>query len=310
MPTVLIVIIGILAALLLAEVVARAVFGMGDPPLWMDDPETEYRAHPSKSYRRYGNRISYNSCSMRNPDFPHRKSDPNEVRIMVVGDSIVDGGATLDQDALATSLLEKRLAQSLQRPVIVGNIASRGWAPPHYCAYVRKFGLFDADLVVILINSGDYDQVPAFRRRRAKRKPLFALQDLWREGVRKYHIASDNRRFKPDEATHKKNIEICLEALMEVIEIARAKGADVLMAQHLWRSEVTGEREIGHHEILRVAREMGIEPVQLGDGFAQTISEGSELYLKDGRHPNELGHERIADILYDPIHEAITSPSG
>ena len=107
--------------LALAEMIARFGLGLGNPPLWQADSEIEYLAQPSKNYKRFGNRISYNSHSMRSDEFPKQKSDPNEFRLLVIGDSIVNGGVKVDQDALATSILQRNLQDIFKRPVVVGN---------------------------------------------------------------------------------------------------------------------------------------------------------------------------------------------
>ena len=54
----LIVVTSLFALVGLLEVYARVVLGLGDPPLWMADPEIEYLPQPAKRYRRFGNRIS------------------------------------------------------------------------------------------------------------------------------------------------------------------------------------------------------------------------------------------------------------
>ena len=137
----------------LLEAYARVVLGLGDPPLWMADPEIEYLPQPAKSYLRFGKRISYNAYSMRSRDFPRTKVNPDELRVLVVGDSVINGGAQTDQQALATTLLENKLAESLDRPVLVANIAAGSWGPPNILAYLRRFGLFDADVVVIVLTA-------------------------------------------------------------------------------------------------------------------------------------------------------------
>src|SRR5712675_1333967 len=93
------------------ELVARYVVGLGDPPLYQLDPEVEYLLVPSRSYRRLGNRFEVNSHSMRSPEFPGAKTSKDELRVLVVGDSIVNGGARLDQADLATERLRATLAQ-------------------------------------------------------------------------------------------------------------------------------------------------------------------------------------------------------
>ncbi|MCH8164891.1 MAG: SGNH/GDSL hydrolase family protein [Planctomycetes bacterium] len=293
------------ALLALAEVYARFVIGLGDPPLWIEDREIEYLPQPSKSYRRFGNRISYNAYSMRSRDFPRSKSDPAEVRVLVVGDSIVQGGSNTDQDALATTLLEKRLSDALGRPVVVGNISAASWGPPNFLAYLKRFGLLEADVVAIVVNSEDYADAPTFDpldARRPQHKPRLALQDLYERYIAKRIVRSiqASRVISPLE------LKECLDALREVIRMARASGASVVLAQYLKRSELESKPEIGYHEIARVAKELGIEPVQLGEAFARALEAGSDPY-RDGNHPNDRGQQIIAEWLFDPIQNAFSA---
>lgn len=289
----------------LLEVYARVVLGLGNPPLWMADPEIEYLPQPAKSYLRFGNRISYNAYSMRSRDFPRNKVNPAELRVLVVGDSIINGGAHTDQQALATTLLEHKLAESLDRPVMVANIAAGSWGPPNILAYLRRFGLFDADVVVIVLNSPDYADAPTFQPlgpRRPQRKPVLALQELHGKYVPRYFKKNRGLRRKRQPPTPEA-IDTCLSALRELIRMTRQAGASVLLAQYLKRSEVATMPEIGHRKIAQVAQEAGIEPIQLGPEFSKALRDGPDPYLAD-IHPNEHGQRIIAEVLFDPIREA------
>src|SRR3982751_6129423 len=70
-------------ALVGGELVARFYFGLGDPPLMIADPQVEYLYKPSQTVHRFGHVIHYNQYSMRSPDFPVHKTDPNEFRVLV-----------------------------------------------------------------------------------------------------------------------------------------------------------------------------------------------------------------------------------
>ena len=303
----LIVVTSLLAIAVLAEAYARFVLGLGDPPLWQPDPEIEYLPQPSKSYLRFGNRISYNAYSMRSRDFPRNKVNPAELRVLVVGDSIINGGAHTDQQALATTLLEHKLAESLDRPVVVANIAVASWGPPNVLAYLRRFGLFDADVVVIVLNSADYADAPTFEPlgpKRPQRKPVLALQEFRDKYVPRYFKKNLGFRRERQPPTPEA-IDTCLSALRELIRMTRQAGASVLLAQHLKRSEVATKPEIGHRMIAQVAQEAGIEPIQLGPGFTKALRDGPDPYLAD-IHPNEHGQRIIAEVLFDPIREAVS----
>jgi hypothetical protein len=302
------VVAGLVVVLALCEIYLRVVVGLGDPPLWMADPEIEYLPRPSRTYVRFGNRITYNAHSMRSREFPPRTADPETLRILVVGDSIVNGGAHTDQDALATTLLERWLGEGLGRSVLVGNIAAGSWGPPNYLAYLKRYGLFDADLVVVVVNSRDYVDAPTFEpldAKRPQRKPSLALQELFDKYLKNLPRYAGwrkpGRRFRSaDDAT------ICLDALRELVGLIRSSGAAVLLAQHLKQEELEGEPETGYHEIAAVAKELGIEPIRLGPAFAEVLADGHDPYF-DGFHPNERGQGIMAEVLYEPILKAVTA---
>ncbi len=172
------------AGLIFAELVARFAFGLGDPPLFDLDPKIEYLLKPSCTYRSFGHSIQINSHSMRSEDFPSRKSEQGEYRVMVIGDSIVNGGVRVDQSELATTLLGPMLEVSLGERVVVGNISAGSWGPANQAAYVEKYGIFDADVVIIVLNSGDVNDVPGLEPLGSAwptTKPMLALQEPLRK---------------------------------------------------------------------------------------------------------------------------------
>ena len=70
------ILLALLVMVAAAEAYARLVLGLGDPPLWMADPEIEYLPVPSRSYFRRGKRIIFNKYSMRCREFPATREDP------------------------------------------------------------------------------------------------------------------------------------------------------------------------------------------------------------------------------------------
>ena len=120
--------VALLVLLIAAELFARFYLGLGDPPLSMADPEIEYLFKPDQTCYPFHKRVHYNAWSMRSEDFPRHKSQPDELRVMVFGDSVVNGGSLTDHADLATTILQRRLSEDLGRPVVVGNISAGSWA--------------------------------------------------------------------------------------------------------------------------------------------------------------------------------------
>lgn len=179
-------VIGALVAIGLAEGYARFGLGLGDPPLTVRDPQIDYIFAPSRTYSRFGNQITYNAFSMRADDVAPTKQDPDELRVLVMGDSVINGGALTDDVDLATRIAQARLAKELDRPVWVGNVSAGSWGPGNLLAYTHKYGWFDADMVLIVLSSHDIADVPDFEPDLGpdfpSETPLLALE----EGMSRY----------------------------------------------------------------------------------------------------------------------------
>lgn len=143
------------------ELFARHGLGLGDPPLTIRDPAIEYMFKPG-TYQRFGNTIHYNSFSMRAEETTPEKTRPDELRVLVMGDSVVNGGVLTDDSELATRLAQARLTERLGRPVWIGNVSAGSWGPGNLLAYAERFGWFDADVVVFLLSSHDLGDIPSF----------------------------------------------------------------------------------------------------------------------------------------------------
>ncbi|MDB5174878.1 MAG: hypothetical protein JWN51_3651 [Phycisphaerales bacterium] len=308
----------ILAAVFLlaaaGELFCRFYLGMGDPPLMMADPQMEYLFKPSRTYHRFGHRISYNAYSMRCDDFPLHKARPDELRVMVIGDSVVNGGARVDQTDLVTSLLQKQLAQDLNRPVVVGNISAGSWGPPNELAYIKKFGLLDADVVVLVLNSDDYHDLPTFvpvvgvNPNFPDRPPISALQEAVTRGVHDYlpSLYPASPSDAPEPPATPEVVAQCLDAEREIFRVARAGGAAVILMQYQAADEMGDAKEPGYAEIKAVGQECGVPIIETGPAFAAAQASGTKVF-RDPIHPNAAGHKIMADLLLKPIEDAVRS---
>ncbi len=117
-------------AVVLSELFFRFVIGLGDPPLFQTDQRWSSFCSHRRPYFRFHNHFSVNRYSMRADDFPPHKSSSNELRVLVIGDSILYGGVRIDQAEIGTELLKRNLKREFGRPVVVGNASAKGWGPP------------------------------------------------------------------------------------------------------------------------------------------------------------------------------------
>jgi len=296
-----------MASPLFTEFLCRVYLGLGDPPLSVADPQIEYLFKPNQHLRRFGNHVDYNAWSMRSEDFPVPKSRRQELRVMVFGDSVINGGALTDQRDIATSILQRQLGTMLSRPIIVGNISAGSWGPPNMLAYARRFGLFQADLVVIVLSSHDYADTPTFAPTVGvhpdfpDHRPWCATWEAVTRYLPRYFPQPKTNPGEPaTQAPSQADVETALAALGELIRLAKDSGAKVLLAQHLERAELPpGRLQEGHAAIAKVARENGVEPFDI-EG-----NEASAALYRDNIHPNQAGQALIARRLLSAIRDAV-----
>lgn len=288
-----------LVLLLVAELFCRFCLELGDPPLSMADPEIEYLFKPNQACKRFGNVIRYNSYSMRSDDFPRGKASADEFRVMVFGDSVVNGGSRIDQRQLATSLLQAELHASLRRPVVVGNISAGSWGPPNMLAYAQRYGFFDADVVVVVLSSHDYGDVPTYQpvvgvnRSFPDRKPLLALTEAVGRYLPQYlpqawrsQIEGDPVVLSPTGA----QIEWSLWAVRELARLARDGGAAVVAVHHWTRDELIHGPQPGRE---RLARQWESQKV----GFLDLHEHEAAMHYIDNIHLSVAGQRMLADQL-------------
>jgi hypothetical protein len=287
--------------LIAGEVVARVVLGLGDPPLFQADPEIEYLPLPGRSYNRFGNVVSFNSYSMRSPEFPARKTDARELRVMVLGDSVVNGGAPTDQADLATTKLPAMLTAALTRPAVVGNISCGSWGLPNVLAYVKRHGLFQADAAVIVVNADDAYDVPSFAPLGIElptRSPISALVEgytLYAPKAFRYHVLGEREGPKPPPPAEARRQ--ALGALESLIAAARAANARPLVVYHFKLSELeAGRPEPGYEQFRGVATRAGVRFIDTREEMLKLINE-RHIGYRDNIHPDVAGQAALAEIL-------------
>jgi lysophospholipase L1-like esterase len=308
----LLVLLAVVAVLTVAcELFARYHLGLGDPPLSMSDPQIGYLFRPNQTCHRFGHLIHYNAYCMRWDDFPAHKSDPRELRVMVLGNSIINGGALTDQSGVCTSILEKALAAKLHRPVVVGNISAGGWGPLNEWPYVQRYGLFDADVVMIVLNSNNAAS-PFLVEPVAGADPAFPDHKPWCatwEGITRYlpryvpglgtvgsnegyHPAPDEPRIMASD----------MQAIGQIITTARARGAKTYVVLHWTRSELEQARAAKPGWL--PPRLQLIKAASQAAGVTGIISDDAGAGPSDYRddiHPNDNGQKLLASLMFDRI---------
>ncbi len=308
----LVVLILVVLALLSCEIFARYYLGLGTPPLSIEHPQIEYMFKPDQDIYRFGNRIVINHYGMRT--MPFAASDSNDVRIMIFGDSVLNGGSLTDHDSLATTILQKKLAEKIGKKVIVGNISAGSWGPANWLAYAEEYGFFNASAVILIISSHDYTDNPTFQPLDKNTHPTSNPTFAFIEGVTRY-LPRYLPQFKQSDNSDdigsllendiQNRSHIGLRKLKEFLLLAKDKSQFVLVFQYWEKEEIErGEAKYGNSRIREVCESLGIYPIQLMPYFQHSLNIGNDPY-RDDIHPNLIGQEVIATALLENLPDDV-----
>jgi hypothetical protein len=186
-------ILAVIGFLVAIEIGARSLFGFGNPLIYVVDGQIGYLLAPNQRTRRFGNRIEINQYSMRSQPILQTPA-PNTLRILILGDSIANGGWWTDQENTIANLMMRSLASgntSKYNEVEVLNASANSWGPRNELAYLERFGNFQAQAIVLLINTDDLfataptSLVVGRDRNYPDRKPPLALVEVWQRYLSK-----------------------------------------------------------------------------------------------------------------------------
>ncbi|MEB3292936.1 MAG: SGNH/GDSL hydrolase family protein [Synechococcales bacterium] len=249
MKSVLLTIALLLLLALLLELVLRYGFGFGNPLLYQPDVEIGYLLLPNQSTRRFGNRIVINNYSMRGAAITAQRS-PQTQRILVLGDSVVNGGWWTDQADTVSELLLRSLdssrsahpeSEDFSGEVVVStvptieilNASANSWGPRNQLAYLKRYGVFQAQAIVLVINTDDLfataptslgvGQDPNY----PDRKPWLALEEVLKRYV--LPVPPPSAALQAAQAESGDRVGRNLEAIQAIAAIAQAHRADFLL---------------------------------------------------------------------------------
>jgi hypothetical protein len=153
----------IIGTTIIVELVLRSRYGFGNPLIYIGDQEIGYLLAPNQNTRRNGKRIEINEYSMRSPQIQKTPLSLT-LRILLIGDSIANGGWWTDQKETISSLMSESLANTSKKTSVnthkyekieVLNASANSWGPRNELAYLQRFGTFGAQAIVLLINTDD-----------------------------------------------------------------------------------------------------------------------------------------------------------
>lgn len=265
-----------LAGLLALEFVLR-LFGWRSHPLYRTDPRYEYLTLPDQDVQYGAIHFITNALGLRSPAIGKKRGR----RVLLIGDSVLNGGLQTTQDSLATT----RAAGATGIELI--NLSAASWGPDNAMAFLRAHGTFDADGIIILFSSHDaYDRMtftpivgvhPSY----PDHQPLLALSraiDQWRYRYSEAH--STPRERGP-----------FVNGWRALADTARTLGVPLVVLLHPEQGELT----MGHYDdrgqrILDSLRAWDVPVVELLDSL-------EHRHYTDRIHLGNGGQHRLAEVL-------------
>lgn len=294
------------------ELFLRLRYGLGNPPLYMADSRTGYRLVPNQTLRRRGNRIVINDYSMRGPSLtPQRPAQT--LRVLLLGDSIVNGGWWTDQLELLSvktqAFLDHALAQAATPALTqaeVLNASANSWGPRNELGYVLRFGTFESQVVMLVINTDDLFAIapnsyelgrhPSYPTRR----PLLALG----EAIGRRQSLPPNAELQALYDQPGDRVGVNLEAIRQLkYQVEQAQGRLLLAMTPLRRELDDGPRDYEQVARQRLIDFAAAEDIPYLDFLPRFQALDHATLYFDHIHLNRQGNQVVGQALAEWIME-------
>jgi GDSL-like Lipase/Acylhydrolase family len=311
-------VLAIAALLLLVELGLRLFLGFGNPLLYLADDQIGYLLAPNQDVRRFGHRIMVNAYSMRSPAISPARS-PDSLRVFLIGDSVANGGWWTDQADTISTLMQQQLSTAALgiAQVEVLNASANSWGPRNELAYLKRFGTFDAQVVVLLLNTDDLfattpTSVQVGRDRNyPNRKPPLALIEV----ISRYILPPVKiPELETIQAEKGDRVGINLAAIQQIKTLLQASQAHLVvgLTPLLRETGTTGPRdyEVKARQRLHTFTEQETIPYVDFLPIFNTASDVKTLY-HDHIHLSPLGNRTVSEQLVNALKpHVINNPSN
>lgn len=281
--------------IVVGEIGARKWLGLGTPPLTIAHPKIEYMFAPNQDVYRFRNRQLYNEVGMRSIALKY-VDQPR--RILVFGDSVLNGGNLTDHSDLATTLASDDGA-------FFGNVSAGSWGPANMEAWIEEFGFQQADTIIVLLSTHDLNDVPTFSPLSSSTHPTSKPVSALAEGIQRYLP-----RYLPDLwsdsiiTNESKKLSISRSgqprgdvAVAEFINRVSDEKLALCLIQHQTQKELSGESSLDQMELRNIFANRNVPVLDFGKVLRASLERG-ERPFRDNIHINAVGQQLLADSLH------------
>ncbi|MDJ0734452.1 MAG: SGNH/GDSL hydrolase family protein [Nostocaceae cyanobacterium] len=302
-----------IAILVTTEIALRLFFGLGKPVLSQADSDTGYRFQPNQKVFRFGKRIEYNQYSQRSEEISPQKLQ-GTLRILMVGDSVLNGGNPTDQDQTITEKLEAKF-KSLGQSTEVLNASAGSWGIGNHLGYLQKFGTFNTDVVIFQIGSHDLTQPTSTGKRIGhdpnypNRLPLLATEEALTRYIiprilRNYNLSLFSQEI-PQVSTTKENQQFQknMELFKTAVNLVRSQEIPVYVLFTLNRYDLIPNPKTPPYkkEFMQAVYSLQIPILDTYETWSKQPKNIINSYYRDDVHLNENGNEAVANLIFQQL---------
>ncbi|MEO0456392.1 MAG: SGNH/GDSL hydrolase family protein [Cyanobacteria bacterium P01_A01_bin.114] len=309
----------ILMGIAIVEGLLQLLFGFGRPPLYQADDKIGYLLAPDQRLRRFGNRIEINQYSMRS-HAPTVPKPAQTLRVFLIGDSIVNGNWWTDQTQTLSALLEQSLTLSLPAlpkaysRVEVLNASANSWGPRNQKAYLERFGTFESQLVVLVLNTDDlFATEPTSLQVGRDRSypnisPRFALVELANRYLKKPIPIPE---LKAIQAEPGDRVGLNLKAVQQIKQQVDSQGGRlILVMTPLKREVLSGPRDYevtARERVDAFVAEQTLPYLDLLPVFSDQFSNQGDIksWYRDHIHLSPTGNQVVCDRIQTVIQNQL-----
>ncbi|WP_414542632.1 SGNH/GDSL hydrolase family protein [Nostoc sp. CCY0012] len=304
----------IVIILIAVEVSLRLLFGLGNPVLSQADTYTGYRFRPNQTLVRFGKRIQYNEYSQRSESINLQKTK-GTLRILMVGDSVLNGGNPIDQSQIITEQLKAKF-KTFGQPTEVLNASAGSWGIGNHLGYLKEFGTFNSDVVIFQIGTHDLTQPTSTSERVGNdpnypdHPPLLAIQEaftryivprLWGNVNLNPFSKQEIPQASPTQIAQQfqKNIELFKAA----VKLVRDQEIPIYVLFTPNRYDLIPKPVIPPYkpEFMQVLNSLQIEVFDTYKVWSNLPTNIVETYFRDEVHLSEVGNKVAANLIFHQL---------
>lgn len=288
--------------LIVSEIILRFLIGLGNVAIYREDKDYEYFYESNQDVYRFGNHIVTNEYGMRSKTVDKKK----KFIILEFGDSVLNGGAHVDQNELATTIEENELNENFNDQVQILNISAQSWGISNAFAFMEKHGDFNANLIVLVFSSHDLNDNMHFRKVVGEhnawpdQQPALALTDLWLRflwpPVKRFFSGEEEYEYLKGFDDSRLN-----PGWEKFFKYSNKMNIPILVYLHASQKEI--EEGIYDHQgkkIMKMCKNRNVRIITDLNAFKNS----NDAFI-DNIHLNEAGHLIMAELLLPELEKSI-----